>query len=68
MSDNLTTKELILKVEQDLKDDFNDKISELTKSIDKMWVEIDKLKNRLPNWAVILISTLTALLGFFIKS
>jgi predicted translin family RNA/ssDNA-binding protein len=75
MSENLTIKELMLKMEAELKEDiekveksFNDKLDEVKKSVDKMWTEVDKLKNRLPNWAVVLISTLTALLGFFIKA
>jgi predicted translin family RNA/ssDNA-binding protein len=75
MSDNLTTKELILTVKADLKEDISEiktevkeDIAKVEASLERVWEAIDKLKNRLPNWAVILISTLTALLGFFIKA
>lgn len=74
MSDNLTTKELILKVEAEIKEDIKeikaevkDDIAKVEASLERVWEAIDKLKNRLPNWATILISVLTAIIGYLAR-
>lgn len=54
----------------------NEKVDQLRKDFDtheqdqcaenvRIWKAIDELRNRLPNWAVFLIATLTAALGWF---
>jgi hypothetical protein len=63
MSENLTTKELILRVEAEIKED----IQKLEEQLDKMWTAIDKIKNRPPVWVTFLFMTLTALIGYLIK-
>lgn len=62
-SDNLTTKELILRVEAEIKED----IEKLEKQLDKMWLAIDKIKNRPPVWVTFLFMSLTALIGYLVK-
>lgn len=42
-------------------------IEELKEGQLRMWEALDKIKNRLPNWAVILIGVLLAALGYFAK-
>ena len=39
-------------------------IGTLKKSDNEQWEAINKLRNRLPNWAVLLIATLTGALGW----
>lgn len=39
------------------------RIEQLIKSDVKQWVAIDKIRDRLPNWAVVVLSCLTALLS-----
>jgi len=74
MSDQLTTKELILRVEAEIKEDIKeikmevkDDIAKVEASLERVWEAIDKLKNRLPNWATALISTLMAVIGYLSK-
>ena len=42
------------------------RISSLEKSDVKLWIAVDRLRNRPPCWAVAIISFLTFLLGFLL--
>ena len=42
-------------------------ITELKGGQRRMWEAIDKIRNRLPNWAVVVIGILLAMLGWFVK-
>ncbi len=43
--------------------DTKRRVIELEKDKDEQWKAIDRLRNRLPNWATAVISLLTFLLG-----
>ncbi|MHC4155907.1 MAG: hypothetical protein ACYST6_13415 [Planctomycetota bacterium] len=42
-------------------------IQELKEGQLRMWEALDKIKNRLPNWAVVLFGVLLAILGYLAK-
>lgn len=42
---------------------FEARLVKVEDDTDKQWAVLDKLRNRLPNWATVVISLLTFLLG-----
>ena len=46
---------------------FDDHQRKQNASLDKIWVKLDQLGNRLPHWGVIAIAILTAIVGWFAK-
>lgn len=48
-----------------LRDDFEDHVRKQNGALDKIWDKLDRYENRLPAWAVFLISALTAAFGWY---
>ena len=45
-----------------------EQIKNLKESEGKQWDAIDKLRNRLPHWATLLIAILVGMIGWLVKS
>lgn len=48
--------------------DHTTRISRNEKDIERIYVAVDKIKNRLPNWATLVIGVLTMAIGWLISS
>lgn len=63
MSENITTKELLFRMEKEFKDD----IEKIDAQLDKIWEAIDRLKNRPPIWVTFIFTLMSAVIGYLAK-